>query len=271
MEEVMQKMAMRCLSSFRSLIVLILKTLGGNKRIVFDALVYDVIRPIWNLLPNMSGFSIVASVDGNRIRFRPFVMHDLLFVLASRNHEPLVQRIFQPRPGEVVIDVGAHIGLYTLKAARAVGAKGKVLAVEPDPQSYLILQENIASNHLDNVTTVNAALCDTSGKKPFYACTDPSLSGFELQSEARLREVKFVQALTIDELLRNYRLTDVSWIKVDVEGAELNVLQGGKHLLKNAKRLKLVIESSNNQVVGYLEKFGYKTVHLGEIYYFASK
>ena len=84
----------------------------------------------------MSNFTVVATVGENKIRFRPLVMHDFLFVLAnaSKNHEPLVQKVFQPKPGEVVVDVGAHIGLYTLRAARDVGANGKVIAVEPDPQ-----------------------------------------------------------------------------------------------------------------------------------------
>jgi ubiquinone/menaquinone biosynthesis C-methylase UbiE len=66
-------------------------------------------------------------------------MHDFLFVLAnaSKNHEPLVQKVFQPKPGEVVIDVGAHIGLYTLKAAREVGANGRVIVVNLTHRAFL--------------------------------------------------------------------------------------------------------------------------------------
>jgi FkbM family methyltransferase len=269
----MQKVAMQSLKTFRSIVVITLKPLGKNRRVVFAILLYGLVRPVWNLLPNMSNFTIVAAVNKNKIKFRPLVMHDFLFVLAnaSQNHEPLVQKVFQPKPGEVVVDVGAHIGLYTLNAARAVGPNGKVIAFEPDPQSFAILKENIALNHLDNVIAINAAVSDTSGKKSFYACTDPSLSGFELQSEARLREVRTVNAVTLDEILRSYGINDVNWIKIDVEGAELKVLEGGRRFLQNANKLKIIVESSNNQSIEYLTELGFQTEHLGEIYYLAIK
>ena len=250
-----------------------LKPLGKNRRVVFEILLYGLIRPIWNLLPNLSNFTYVATVGNNKIRFRPLVMHDFLFVLAnaSKNHEPLVQKVFQPRPGEVVIDVGAHIGLYTLKAARAVGANGRVIAVEPGPQSFLILKDNVALNHLDNVTVVNAALSDRAGQSKFYACTDPSLSGFELQPNARLREVTTVRVMVLDDVLNNLGISRVDWMKIDVEGAETKVLKGGVHLLEESGKMKIIVESSSTSAMEYLTKFGFKTQHLGEIYYFAEK
>ena len=200
-------------------------------------------------------------------------MHDFLFVLANANqsHEPIVQKIFQPKPGDVVVDVGAHIGLYTLRAARDVGGDGKVIAVEPDPQSFHILKDNVSLNNLNNVLVVNAALSETSGQKTFYAATDPSLSGFELQPEARIRKIETVKIMTLDELLTNLNIEKVDWIKIDVEGAELQVLMGGVRLLENSRKLKIIIESSDNQAMAYLKKLGFKTEHLGEIYYFAFK
>jgi FkbM family methyltransferase len=251
----------------------LLKPLGKSRRTVIDAFLYGIVRPIWNLLPDMSGFTYTAVMGDNKVRFRPFVMHDVLFVIANanRNHEPLVQKIFQPKPGEVFVDVGAHIGLYTMRAAREVGSKGKVIAVEPDPQSYRILKENVALNHLDNVTVINAALCDACGQMTFYACTDPSLSGFELQSEARLREVRTVQVLTLDGLLESVGVDQVNWIKLDVEGAETKVLHGAKNLLERAKNLHIIVESNNDRAIQYLKVFGFKTRYLGEIYYFAEK
>lgn len=271
MGENMQKVALQGLRAFRSIVIYMLKPLGTNRRIVFDVFLYSFVRPLWNLLPDMSRFTFVANVDKNKIKFRPLVMHDFLFVLANKNHEPFVQKVFQPKPGEIVIDVGAHIGLYTLRAARDVGAKGKVIAVEPDPQSFLILKENIATNHLENVIVVNAALSDTSGQKPFYAATDPSLSGFQLQPEARIREVKNIRTMTLDELLQGSGVTRVDWMKIDVEGAELKVLEGGKRFLQNAKNLKIIVESSDSQAMAYLKNLGFQTRRLGEIYYFATK
>ena len=268
-----QKVALQSLRAFRSLTIYMLKPLGKSRRIVFDAFLYGVVRPIWNLLPNMSNFTYVATVGNSKIKFRPLVMHDFLFVLAntSKNHKPLVQKVFQPKQGQIVIDVGAHIGLYTLQAAREVGPSGTVISVEPDPQSFRILKDNIALNHLDNVIAVNAALSEIPGEMTFYACTDPSLSGFELQPDARLREVTVVRTATLDELLSACGVSEVDWIKIDVEGAETKVLQGGRCLLQNSKNLKVIVESSNNQAMEYLKQFGFRTEYLGEIYYFASK
>ncbi len=265
--------SMQSLKSVRSLAIFLLKPLGSHRRIVLDILLYKVVRPIWNLMPDMSGFTYETTIGNQRVRFRPLVMHDFLFVLANanRNHEPLVQKVFEPKQGEVFVDVGAHIGLYTLRAAREVGPTGRVIAVEPDPQSYCILKDNVALNNLHNVLVVNAALSDASGQKTFYACTDPSLSGFELQSNARLREVRTVKTLTLDELVRIAEVSDVNWIKLDVEGAETKVLHGGANLLANAKKLRVIVESSNGDAMEYLKQFGFETRYLGEIYYFAVK
>ncbi len=269
----MPKIAMKSLKIIRSLTMTLLKPLGKSRRAAIDAFLYGIVRPIWNLLPDMSSFTYTAVIGENKINFRPFVMHDFLFVIANanRNHEPLVQKVFQPKPGEVFVDVGAHIGLYTMRAARDVGLKGKVIAVEPDPQSYRILKSNIALNNLDNVTVINAALCDISGQMIFYACTDPSLSGFELQSEARLREVRTVQVVTLDGLLESVGVDQVNWIKLDVEGAETKVLHGAKSLLTRAKNLHIIVESDSDQAMQYLKGFGFKTCYLGEIYYYAEK
>ena len=269
----MPKVVVQSLRNIRSLALTLLKPLGKSRRAFLDAFLYGTVRPIWNLLPDMSNFTYTAAIGNNNIRFRPFVMHDFLFVIANanRNHEPLVQRVFQPQSGEVFVDVGAHIGLYTMSAAREVGSNGKVIAVEPDPQSYRILKDNVALNHLDNVTVVNAALCDASGEMTFYACTDPSLSGFKLQPDARLREVRTVRAMTLDELLRSVGVDQVNWIKLDVEGAETKVLHGGKSLLERAKNLHIIVESDSDQAMEYLKRFSFKTRYLGEIYYFAEK
>lgn len=272
-ESILQRILFQSLRSFRSFIVLILKPLGKSRRDFFEAFLYGVVRPIWNLLPDASNFAITATFNDNLIRFRPFVLHDFLFVLANanRNHEPLVQEVFQPRQGQIFVDVGAHIGLYTLRAAEEVGLAGRVIAVEPDPQSYRILKNNIALNHFNNVLAFNVALSDSSGEKTFYACTDPSLSGFELQPTAKLREVRTVKVMTLDELLAAAGVGHVDWVKLDVEGAETGILRGGKNVLMNSKNLKVIVESSSDEAIKYLKTLGFKTRFLGEIYYFAEK
>lgn len=269
----MQKVAVQTLSAFRSTVTLLLKPFGKTSRTIINTFLYSFIRPIWNRLPDLSNYTYTATLGGSRIKFRPLVLHDFLFVLASasKSHEPLVQKVFQPKQGQVVIDVGAHIGIYTVQASRDVGQDGLVVAVEPDPQSFRILQDNIALNHLGNIRAVNAALSDVAGQRTFYAATDPSLSGFQLQPEARLRKANLVQTLTLDELTRKLGLIRVDWVKLDVEGSELKVLQGGKAFLGAAENLRVIVESSDSRAVGYLRSLGFDTRYLGEIYYLATK
>ena len=80
-----------------------------------------------------------------------------------------------------------------------------------------------------------------------------------------------VQSTTLEELLPSLGVSQVDWMKVDVEGAETKVLQGGRRFLEEAKHLKIIIESSDNKAMEYLSKFGFQTEYLGEIYYFATK
>lgn len=126
-------------------------------------------------------------------------------------------------------------------------------------------------NHFDNVVVFNVALSDSSGVKTFFACTDPLLSGFDLQPKARLRAIKKVKTVTLDDLLEFAGVKHVDWIKLDVEGAETSILRGGRNMLVNAKNLKVIIESSSDDAIKYLKTLGYKTKYLGEIYYFAEK
>ena len=70
----------------------------------------------------------------------------------------IIERNFSPKEGDVVIDVGAHIGPYTLKASKRVGLNGKIIAIEADPENFDILNRNIQLNKLTNVIALNYAV-----------------------------------------------------------------------------------------------------------------
>ena len=73
-------------------------------------------------------------------------------------HEDELMKYFVPEEGDIVVDVGAHIGLYTIIASKRVGLSGKVFSIEPDPVNFEILGKNIRINHLENVVALNYAL-----------------------------------------------------------------------------------------------------------------
>ncbi len=130
----------------------------------------------------------------------------------------------QLRPGDTFIDVGAHIGYYSLLASKCVGSTGRVIAIEASPQNYTALKANLERNNVTNVRAVNAAVSDRAGTLTLYH--DPNRNagltttipqpGFEAECQ--------VSANTLSALLKSGELESARLIKIDVEGAEAAVL-----------------------------------------------
>jgi len=132
-----------------------------------------------------------------------------------------------PQRGEVFIDVGAYTGWYAIQAARAVGKDGRVVALEPDETNRLQLANNLKLNHFDNVTVSSRAAWSKSGVLGWYVGAQPVWHRIDSKNESAL-----VETTTIDELARCADLRRVDWMKLDVEGAELEVLKGASDVLQ---------------------------------------
>lgn len=232
-------------------------------------------RLLWRLIPGIFYFTRTISLnqyEGIKIAFRPFVFSDIAIV--STVFETDVRSVFQPKPNETVIDVGAHIGLYTLIAARVIGQNGKVISIEPDEANLAVLRKNVAINNLNNTIVLPVALGNVSGWKKFCAGVMPSGSSFypaRRRALYKVRAVRKIKSVTLDELLENLGIKNVEWIKIDVEGAELDVLQGGESFLQNSKNLKIIIEVSSSKTLEYLQKKGFQVKQLSSSYYFVFK
>ncbi len=148
-------------------------------------------------------------------------------------YEPHVARTLRThvRPGDVVYDVGAHIGYLTLLAARLAAAEGHVYAFEAHPRNRALLERNIQMNRAGNVTVVPAAVSDHGGEVEF-ALFSYSFVGriVDAETPADGERVR-VPALTLDEFLTTgARPPQV--LKIDVEGAEARVLAGALKLIE---------------------------------------
>jgi FkbM family methyltransferase len=151
------------------------------------------------------------------------------------------------RSGMTFIDVGANEGLYTVFAARRVGSSGRVVAVEPSSRERATLQRNIARNGLENVTVVPAALAAEPGVARLQVA--PKLHGghntlgvFAYEGIAAVSSEQVVVE-TLDALAQRLTLDQVDVMKIDVEGAEVKVLQGARALLATS-RPTLLIEAN---------------------------
>ena len=157
---------------------------------------------------------------------------------------------FQPKSEGIVVDVGAHYGRYTLIAAKRIGPKGKVIAIEADPKNFDMLNKNIKLNKLEHVITLNFAA--TSNKSKVKLSIPEKKSGHTIYSSIipnRAPTEKFIEvnANTLDNLLHENGISieEVNWIKIDVEGAELEVLKGATNVLSKNKDISLLIEIHN--------------------------
>src|ERR687891_1211929 len=163
-------------------------------------------------------------------------------------HEDDIIEHFTPKQGDIVVDIGAHIGLYTIISSKRVGTNGKVVAIEADPGNFEMLNRNIKLNKLANVIPLNYAVYSKETKIKLYLPSGES--GFTkyntIMSDWVNTKDKFVEvnANTLDYLLQSNQIREeeVNWIKIDVEGAEFEVLKGAHNVLSKSKDIVLLME-----------------------------
>jgi FkbM family methyltransferase len=149
----------------------------------------------------------------------------------DRDHVPEIAELMRmAEEGDVILEVGAEYGFFTMVLASRVGSRGRVVAVEPHPQSFMVLQAQVQMNGFcDRIRTVNAAFSDAegtlwiseSGKRPWMA---------------KVPDGTKVRAMRGDSLELP---GPVTFLKIDVEGHELRVLRGCREILKNRPKLAL--------------------------------
>jgi FkbM family methyltransferase len=156
--------------------------------------------------------------------------------------EPKVVRAITDivKPGMTVIDIGAHIGYYTLLFAKCVGPGGRVFAFEPFPGNFALLQRNINLNNLKNVQLMREAIFSRTQQMTISAPEDePNPGSGSMHEEAGQRQYQ-VEAITLDDFCDRLALQpDV--VKMDIEGAEYDALLGARKAI-GLCRPKLLIE-----------------------------
>ena len=181
---------------------------------------------------------------------------DLVFMT---NHEEDIIEHFTPKQGDIVVDIGAAFGFYTIISSKRVGTNGKVLSIEAHPSNFEMLNRNIKLNQLTNVITLNYAVYSKETKLKLY--NNYSVMHERIEAE---RTTKFVEANanTLDYILQQQQVIHVNWIKIDVEGAELEVLKGAQNVLSKSKDIALLIEvhgpDNYKPIIEYLNLYSFK-------------
>jgi FkbM family methyltransferase len=138
------------------------------------------------------------------------------------------------RPGDVAIDAGANIGLFSLVAAVAVGPGGRVIACEPSPGTAAILRSNVERNRFDWTEVHQVAVADCAGVLPMHVFSAGSGFSSFAPADTGTSDLVDVPVTTLDELAGDL-LERVRVVKIDVEGAETRALQGASALLERAR------------------------------------
>uniref|UniRef100_A0A7C3SLD3 FkbM family methyltransferase n=1 Tax=Thermofilum pendens TaxID=2269 RepID=A0A7C3SLD3_THEPE len=166
---------------------------------------------------------------------------------AARNVEHVFflkdyERLKGFRPEGVVVDVGAYLGFYSIRASRSSEI---VVAVEANPLACRYLEVNLKLNSARNVKPLCSALDRVGGIRTFYVANRMINSSFLLdyvEDFSRLKVALRVPALTLKQLLEQLGMGEVDLLKVDVEGAEEEVLEGGRELFEQGVFKRVVVE-----------------------------
>ena len=166
--------------------------------------------------------------------------------------------------GDVVVDIGAHIGAFAVRAAR-LAHYGQVYAYEASSKNYALLDENRQLNRLENLHVINNAVSQRRGKMPLYRPANNGGLGSLLQETSSFTEM--VQATTFADIIAEHGIKQIDFLKMDVEGAEYDILFNcPDELLAKVRRMVMEYHEfkgdkrSHRDLVNLLRSHGFNVV-----------
>lgn len=221
-------------------------------RISHDSYLGKVLRAPLRLIPRTA---VVPILQG-RLRGKKWVVGSSNHGCWFGSYEYEKQRAFQRaiKPGDVVYDIGANVGFYTLLSSVLTGDQGRVYAFEPLPRNLRDLREHIEINGIVNCRVIEAAVAQEDGE----ACFDPSLN----RSQGRLSAsgTILVRTVALDSLLRQTSISPPSLMKIDIEGAEVECLRGAARTITSSRPIIFLATHGPDlhaACLGMFAKWGY--------------
>lgn len=211
---------------------------------------------------------VTYKVNSHHYRVYPRTNFHLYMYGPTKNLSivPLISRY--ALPGTAAIDVGAHSGYFTLCLSDAVGQGGKVFAFEASPIIFKELLENIELNQLTNVEANNRAVSDKTELIDFYLAPTWKSEISSMRSAEGTKTT--IEAVALDTLIPVTQ--PVSFVKIDVEGAEMKVLEGMSGIIQRDRPVMVIeisdrwlkeLGSSSKAVFEFLHHHGYKISDIG--------
>lgn len=148
------------------------------------------------------------------------------------------------KKGDIVFDLGANIGLTSIYASMLTGKAGKVYSFEAHPGTFNILKYNIEINKCENIIPLNYAISDSSGIGMIYENLDVNRGAASLIKKNHFQKSFKIRTISIDQFTDKYKINRIDFIKMDIEGFELNAIKGMQNFLKVKSKPILCIELS---------------------------
>jgi len=159
---------------------------------------------------------------GLRIKVRPNT-DDLRIVKSNFVKRNYTKDFVAITRESIVVDVGAHIGSFSIMVARSVR---KVLAFEPEPTNYQMLKKNVEINHLENMSIFEMAVSGRSGYQDIYTYQGGSSADYSLYERGTTNvKVGRIATISVEEIFKREGLPRIDFLKLDCEGAEHDILK----------------------------------------------
>jgi len=235
-----------------------------------------LLYPYYFLLCGQVPKDLVLLPDGDcEVKYRRIKVRaprDGILAFIEVFQDEIYERHGCPQPEDVVIDVGAYVGMFTVQASDKVGPRGRVVAIEPAPENFKHLQGNTGG--LGNVVRVQKAAYNYTGEGKLSISRASPCHTLVYDHKDGIQ----VEVITLDRLAQDLGLLKVDFIKIDAEGSELGILEGAEILLRN-NNVRLAVAAYHDigpgknegwEVVRFLRKRGYKAL-LDNRYVYAEK
>ena len=217
-------------------------------------------------MPYDSGFEITLKPGEGASRLAFYFGHT----------EPALFELYEKflKPGQVVVDAGANIGLHALVFSRLVGPKGRVYAFEPDSVNFTRLEEHLTQNRIQNVTAADCALGESEARALLVRDPSDSSRSYLTSGANAADSANAVNVMSLDHFAAKEGLENIDFLKVDVEGHEFPLLKGARDLMRRGliKTMQLEFEPGNlrsggatdSDILRLLSRSGYQRCRWSE-------
>lgn len=219
----------------------------------------EVVR-LWYYKKFRLGYKIIRIKYGSiTCQFEAISPKNLWHIAIGSQHEnKFLPKLFDKyiKLGDVCLDIGGHTGMYTIPLALRVGEKGRVFVFEPELSGYKAILRNLSLNNLSNVQVFNMAIGNKDTVVPFYIRPDKDTHSIYEISPATMPKGQFstqVKMSRIDTLVKGKKIPTPNFIKVDVEGAELEVIRGFGDVAISVRAILVEIHKDALKLLGVLD------------------